>query len=78
LTIVGAAAKVRGVSGKKVASKGTRAADDDNEGRRWVNVNELRRDDYQGTCLRPLGMCELGACDVCWYSPDHPRHRHKG
>lgn len=26
------------------------------------------------TCLRPLGLCELGGCcEVCWYRPDHPR-----
>jgi hypothetical protein len=26
------------------------------------------------TCLRPLGLCELGGCcDTCWYRPDHPR-----
>lgn len=31
---------------------------------------------YDGTCLRPLGLCELGgSCDVCWYRPDHPRFR---
>ncbi|OGR03996.1 MAG: hypothetical protein A2284_01740 [Deltaproteobacteria bacterium RIFOXYA12_FULL_61_11] len=30
------------------------------------------------TCLRPLGLCELGgSCDVCWYNPEHPRHRAK-
>jgi hypothetical protein len=34
----------------------------------------VRPEDYDGTCLRPLGLCELGgACDSCWYSPDHPR-----
>ncbi len=38
-----------------------------------VNVQE-RTGEYDGTCLRPLGLCELGgACDVCWYRPDHPR-----
>jgi hypothetical protein len=31
---------------------------------------------YDGTCLRPLGLCELGGCcDVCWYRPSHPRFR---
>jgi hypothetical protein len=31
---------------------------------------------YDGTCLRPLGLCELGgSCEVCWYRPDHPRFR---
>jgi hypothetical protein len=34
--------------------------------------------EYDGTCLRPLGLCELGgACDVCWYRPDHPRFKGK-
>lgn len=24
---------------------------------------------YDGTCLRPLGLCELGGCcDACWYN----------
>lgn len=42
-------------------------------GQALVNVQE-RSGDYDGTCLRPLGLCELGgACDVCWYRPDHPR-----
>ena len=39
-----------------------------------VRVDDLRPDDYDGTCLRPLGLCELGGCcDACWYRPDHPR-----
>jgi hypothetical protein len=34
--------------------------------------------DYNGTCLRPLGLCELGGCcEVCWYRPDHPRFRER-
>jgi hypothetical protein len=42
----------------------------------YVDVNELRPEDDDGTCLRPLGLCELGGCcDVCWYRPDHPRFR---
>ena len=37
-----------------------------------------RPEDYDGTCLRPLGLCELGGCcDSCWYGPDPPRHREK-
>ena len=28
----------------------------------------------ESTCLRPLGLCELGGCcESCWYRPDHPR-----
>jgi hypothetical protein len=41
-----------------------------------VNVKELKPEGYEGTCLRPLGLCELGGCcDVCWYNPDHPRFK---
>ena len=44
----------------------------------YVNVNELRPEGDDGTCLRPLGLCELGGCcDVCWYRPDHPRFQNK-
>jgi hypothetical protein len=40
-----------------------------------ISVYEQRPADYDGTCLRPLGLCELGGCcDTCWYGPDHPRH----
>jgi len=40
-----------------------------------VPVYEHRPEGYDGTCLRPLGLCELGgSCDTCWYSPTHPRH----
>ena len=39
-----------------------------------VRVHDARPEGYDGTCLRPLGLCELGGCcDVCWYRPDHPR-----
>ena len=39
-----------------------------------VRVDDVRPEDYDGTCLRPLGLCELGGCcDACWYRPDHPR-----
>jgi len=42
----------------------------------YIAVAEMRADDDGGTCLRPLGLCELGgACDSCWYRPDHPRFR---
>jgi len=41
----------------------------------YVTVDDLRDDDTT-TCLRPLGLCELGgACDACWYRPDHPRFK---
>ena len=43
-----------------------------------VSVYDNRPEGYDGSCLRPLGLCELGgACDACWYSPDHPRFNKK-
>ena len=40
----------------------------------YVVVSKMRAEDDTDTCLRPLGLCELGgACDACWYRPDHPR-----
>ena len=43
-----------------------------------VRVDDVRPEDYDGTCLRPLGLCELGGCcDACWYRPDHPRFQKK-
>ncbi len=45
----------------------------------YVKVGELRAEDDEETCLRPLGLCELGgSCDSCWYRPDHPRFRKQG
>lgn len=45
---------------------------------RYVKTTEMRSDDDQNTCLRPLGLCELGgSCDSCWYRPDHPRFKKK-
>ncbi len=42
----------------------------------FTSVDELRPDGDQGTCLRPLGLCDLGGCcDTCWYSPDNPRFK---
>jgi len=42
----------------------------------YVNVREMRSTDAEDTCLRPLGLCELGgSCDSCWYRPDHPRFK---
>lgn len=44
-----------------------------------VRVHDARPEGYDGTCLRPLGLCELGgACETCWYRPDHPRFRQGG
>ena len=41
-----------------------------------VKMTEACPEGYDGTCLRPLGLCELGgSCEVCWYRPDHPRFR---
>ena len=45
----------------------------------FVKVEDARPEGYDGTCLRPLGLCELGGCcDACWYRPDHPRFQNKG
>jgi hypothetical protein len=44
-----------------------------------IKVDEQRPADYDGTCLRPLGLCELGGCcEACWYRPDHPRFQRGG
>lgn len=41
-----------------------------------VDTASLKPAGYEGTCLRPTGMCELGgSCDICWYNPDHPRFK---
>jgi len=41
-----------------------------------IKVEDQKPEEYDGTCLRPLGLCELGGCcDVCWYRPDHPRFK---
>jgi len=46
-----------------------------NSGEHIVQVYDDAPESYDGTCLRPLGLCELGGCcDTCWYRPDHPRH----
>ena len=48
-------------------------------GTTFVKVEDARPDGYDGTCLRPLGLCELGGCcDTCWYRPNHPRFRGDG
>jgi hypothetical protein len=42
----------------------------------YVSTDGLRPEGAESTCLRPLGLCELGgACDACWYRPDHPRFK---
>jgi hypothetical protein len=49
------------------------------DGESVINVQERQPGEYEGTCLRPLGLCELGGCcDVCWYRPDHPRFKASG
>ena len=46
------------------------------KGEPLINVEDQKPEEYDGTCLRPLGLCELGGCcDVCWYRPDHPRFK---
>ena len=43
---------------------------------RYVKVSEMRPDGDENSCLRPLGLCELGgSCDVCWYSPENRKRR---
>jgi len=52
------------------------ARDYDRDSTALVDVEKLRPADYDGSCLRPLGLCELGgSCDACWYSPEHPRFK---
>jgi hypothetical protein len=47
---------------------------DSGSGPALVKTDELKGQGYDGSCLRPTGMCELGgSCGICWYSPDHPR-----
>jgi hypothetical protein len=51
-------------------------SDDRSAGGDMLRITESRPASYDGTCLRPLGLCELGgSCEVCWYRPDHPRFR---
>jgi hypothetical protein len=34
-----------------------------------IDVYDQAPEGYEGTCLRPLGLCELGgSCDACWYN----------
>lgn len=40
-----------------------------NAASQYVKVDELRAADDKNTCLRPLGLCELGGCcDSCFYN----------
>lgn len=33
-----------------------------------VKTDALRPKNAETTCLRPLGLCDLGGCcDICWY-----------
>lgn len=41
----------------------------------YLKVGELRDED-DSSCLRPLGLCDLGGCcDVCWYNPENRKKR---
>lgn len=43
---------------------------------RYVNVKLMRPADDDDTCLRPLGLCDLGGCcDICFYNPDKQKAR---
>ncbi len=43
-----------------------------------VGVYNNRPEGYEGSCLRPLGFCDLGGCcDICWYRPDNPHRKNK-
>lgn len=56
---------------KPAAHRGARA---ERSEVRYIKVSGKRPEGDSDTCLRPLGLCELGgSCDSCWYRPDHPR-----
>lgn len=66
------------MSEKAKPQEGRGAVASEAPGPALVQVDSLRTGGDEGTCLRPLGLCELGGCcDVCWYSPKHPRFRDK-
>ena len=45
-------------------------------GVKLVKTEELKPEGYEGSCLRPLGLCDLGgACEVCWYSSANSKAR---
>lgn len=59
-----------------VAKKETDAADQKPGPAKVVGVYDNRPEGYDGSCLRPLGFCDLGGCcDVCWYRPDNPNRK---
>ena len=48
------------------------------KGPTYIQVEDKRPEGYDGTCLRPLGLCDLGGCcESCWYRPDHPRFQQR-
>lgn len=45
---------------------------------KWVKAEPDAEAGSEDTCLRPLGLCELGgSCDVCWYGPNSPRKKNE-
>lgn len=43
---------------------------------KMVKTEELKPKGYEGSCLRPLGLCDLGGCcEVCWYGSANKRTR---
>jgi hypothetical protein len=63
------------------ADDGDRSVEDDQETENpsqaeVVRVYDNRPEGYEGSCLRPLGFCDLGGCcDICWYRPDNPHRK---
>ena len=42
----------------------------------YIKVDAMRSEGEESSCLRPLGLCDLGGCcDVCWYNPERRRQR---
>jgi hypothetical protein len=38
----------------------------------YIHLYDERPEGYEGSCLRPLGRCELGgACQLCLHNPDN-------
>ena len=61
---------------KSIEEKEEDKSGDSTDEETLIGVYDQRPQGYDGTCLRPLGLCDLGGCcDSCWYSPDHPRHK---
>ncbi len=64
-----------GIQGSPVGGQVKQAGDDEVA---LICAYEQRAEGYDGTCLRRLGLCELGGCcDTCWYRPNHPRFRER-